>query len=423
MKRSLAEAINRTVRTKVPLYKLELPMPERLMGIEIEVENYTDNIFDCNVPGWESIHDGSLRNGIEFKLSKPMCGEELGGAIKAMFDKNSMVRRHTSSTHIHADMLEGTVTEDSLQALFLLVFITEEILYEVGDPGRKWCGFTNPLTHLNERNIAALVLGKDKYNELYDTHFNSGYNGRQAASSRRAYDYFSDVLTSGSRYVGLNVQALFKYGSVEFRYFPTPLNKEELINWVRLVQSYLKAAQELDGKEALERMMQSENSYNEFISTYFYDWKELFMKYAPYGHANTKLKYALTLAESAFAVQVDVPTAHKVANRFKRKKREDEVEQEEEAVPAMPEAAPAQEDSTAGDSGYQYVMSPTLLYHIRHTAPGNQLRDWIIQYGNLRSHREFVNECSLALRRRTHSPDVTVAPSYAELSQSVFPTT
>lgn len=393
MKRSLAEAINRTARVKLSPYKLDLPLPERLMGIEIEVENYPNNNFDTHVPGWESIGDGSLRNGIEFKLSKPMYGEELGGAIKAMFDKNTMVRRHTSSTHIHADMLEGTVTEDSLQALFLLVFITEEILYEVGDPGRKWCGFTNPLTHLSERNIAALVLGKDKYNEKCYAEYTTRYPDVR----RRSYDYFGDTLSSGSRYVGLNVQALFKYGSVEFRYFPTPQNKEELVNWIRLVQSYLKAAQELDGKEALVEMMRSENSYNEFITTYFYDWKEMFMKYVPYGHADTKLKYALTLAESAFATQVDVPTTLHVSDRFKRKKRE--VVEEEEAVPA----APAQEDSTADVDEDSFVLSSGLRAHIRNNAPMAQLRDWIAQYGHLNSHREFVNECAQALHNRLNN--------------------
>ena len=38
------------------------------------------------------------------------------------------------------------------------------------------------------------------------------------------------------RYHGLNVVALAKYGSLEFRYFPSTTSHTDMIKWVKFVQ-------------------------------------------------------------------------------------------------------------------------------------------------------------------------------------------
>lgn len=324
MKRSLASVVGKSNRLKLDKMEVTLPLPDRLMGIEIEVERVPEAVIltrPCPA-GWSIVSDGSLRDGVEYKLASPLAGPSLAGAIEAMYQHNKFFRRHTSSCHIHVDILEEEVTEETLQSLFLLAFMTEEVLYQVGDSGRKWCGFTNTLTSLNDSQVAALVLGQEEYNNRYKVY----------AGNSREYDYFSDHLQGGSRYIGLNVQAMYKYGSIEFRYFPTPESKDELYNWVRIVQSYMKAAQSLDGLEAVKAMMETEDSYKSFISEFFSEWKQMFFNHADYDSSKTKLTYALTLADSAFVTAPDyVQPTYNVHKRFKRSKA-DPIQEDEREV-------------------------------------------------------------------------------------------
>lgn len=337
MKKSLAESLNRSPRAKVSEIEVDLPLPDRLIGIEIEAERTNNSVFNTRPPtGWTSVGDGSLRDGVEFKLVNPLSGMALAGAIRSFFSEFTLERRHTSSTHIHVDMLEEEVSMDTLQTLFLLAFMTEEVLYQIGDAGRKSCGFTNPLTYLTDLQIAALTLGQEEYNSKYHEVVSVHAGGRALSE----FDFFSDVMSNANRYVGLNVQSLWRYGSVEFRYFPTPENEEQLLNWIRLVQSYVKAAQTVDSKIALEAIMQNESLYREFIDTFFYPWKELFYSHAEYGHAKTKLNYALTLAESSFVVEADIPSVSNVVQRFKRRKTQTSTENEN----VEPEEPAPQED-------------------------------------------------------------------------------
>lgn len=322
MKRALSEVVRKSKRVKLQKAEVSLVLPERLMGIEIEAEVTSNTSLPRDVAGWQRASDGSLRDGLEYKLAQPLAGDMLAGAIEAMFASAKFERRHTSSCHIHIDILEEEVTEDVLQAMFLLMFMTEEVAYQVGDPGRKWCSFTNQLTYLNVEQIAALVMGQEEFNQKYNAKL--GY--------RNGSDHFSERLQGGSRYIGLNVQAMWKYGSIEFRYFPTPETKEELYNWVNLVQSYMKAAQEVGGREGIESVMSNRSSYEAFISSYFSPWVREFSTHADYDVAKQKLLYALTIADSAVVQDVAVPSVYNVHTRFKRGKA-NKAEVSEEAMP------------------------------------------------------------------------------------------
>lgn len=393
MKRSLASVVGKSNRLKLDKMEVTLPLPERLMGIEIEVERVPEAVINTRPcpAGWSVVSDGSLRDGVEYKLASPLAGPSLAGAIEAMYQHNKFFRRHTSSCHIHVDILEEEVTEETLQSLFLLAFMTEEVLYQVGDSGRKWCGFTNTLTSLNDSQVAALVLGQEEYNNRYKVY----------AGNHREYDYFSEHLQGGSRYIGLNVQAMYKYGSIEFRYFPTPESKDELYNWVRIVQSYMKAAQSLDGLEAVKAMMETEDSYKSFISEFFSEWKQMFFNHADYSSSKTKLTYALTLADSAFVMAPDyVQPTYNVHKRFKRSKA-DTIQEDEREEEVMATSPPTDDPVPVPTSSLPDRNDPQFLGHVsEHQA------DFIL--GQPRSNVEAYRDHTVragALRRGDGSLD------------------
>ena len=263
---TLASLIGKKVRVRPSLvaHGLSLVLKEQLMGIEVEAERgaasgvrmpRAENIH----PWWQEKIDGSLANGREYVLSQPYAGDNLCSAIHNLFDNAVFARAATSSTHIHMDMTEEDVTDKTLQIIFGLVFIFEPVLFAVGDPSRKYCGYTNPITTLPETIVAQI--------------FSSGYKFSSKALQS---------INSGSRYYGLNMQALSKYGSLEFRYFPTATSKEELTNWVNLVQSFKYAAHNIASVDEFIKLVTSEAGYNKIIDSWFADWATTFRAQVPY---------------------------------------------------------------------------------------------------------------------------------------------
>src|SRR5690606_18194244 len=56
--------------------------------------------------------------------------------------------------------------------------------------------------------------------------------GTTDSDSTEWYNFWS--ASSGDRYYGFNLTSIGKYGTIEFRYFPTPANKSQLWSWIDL---------------------------------------------------------------------------------------------------------------------------------------------------------------------------------------------
>lgn len=270
MGNSAAEMFGRSPRVKAKANgpaAHQFVLPEQLMGIEIEAEA-TDNAYlpsSSEVTSlWEVKSDASLMHGQEYVLRSPLAGDLLSQAISSFFRRAEMVRMATSSTHIHLDMEEEHTSPATVQLVFALVYTLENVLWHVGDVSRQWCGFTHPL-----RLISPVIV---------ESLFSEGFRIRN-----------NDLITSirhSSRYFGLNVQALTKYGSLEFRYFPTATSAEELAGWVNLVQSFKNAALSLGTMRALASVMATEAGYNQMITSYFAPWERIIRQHVPYEQAS-----------------------------------------------------------------------------------------------------------------------------------------
>ncbi|UFK09560.1 hypothetical protein [Xanthomonas phage DES1] len=276
MGNSIMSIYGKESRTKLvattPEFKFVLP--EQLMGVEIEAERTGDSTLPSqSAVGrlWEVKSDGSLMDGREYVLTSPMEGDQLSQAITMFFRVARLEQVATSSTHIHLDMSEEETTLNVLQVVFALVYMLEPVLWHVGDPSRKWCGFTHPI-NTAPRDIIEYLFAED-------------FNVKAPE--------FASVTRSISRYFGLNVNALSKYGSLEFRYFPTATSAEQLVGWINLVQSFKKAGQQLDTMRALANAMETEQSYHGLIETSFYDWKDIILANVPYRVASSAF-YELT---------------------------------------------------------------------------------------------------------------------------------
>ena len=306
---TVAKLVRRTTRKHLKELQHNWPLPMTYMGIELEVE-MRDSQLPPEIPtGWEHKEDGSLTNGVEYVLARPMRGDELRGAINSVFNGARFSRSVTGSTHIHIDMLDEDSTTHVLQVLVLLVYCFEDVLFAVGDPDREWCGFANKMQS-GPDTIISVVLS----NEMHQ--------GSADAIARFSQTYGRHSSAFG-RYYALNMASLLDYGSLEFRYFPTATSEEELITWVELVQQFKKAAIALGSLSELSNVFNTEQTYREFIHTHFSKFADLFLSVSDYRRVRSNFRKAqLTAMLTSNEGPVIVPSfpAHEVfANgRFSR---------------------------------------------------------------------------------------------------------
>lgn len=296
MNQSVARLWSKPVRMTPKKMKYEFPLQDQLMGVEIELERLhnpgaqlpPESYYN---PDWVSVSDGSLRNGREYVLSSPMSGYDLSSAIHRLLSWDGFKRHPYGSTHIHMDMTEDDVTLPVLQTMIALVFLFEDAIFKLADPQREWCGFTNRLTTAPERMLSAV------------------FDPSVVDSSSEAFDRLFAFTRDGERYYGLNLNALNKYGSIEFRYFPTAENAGELLSWISLVQSFKKAALALGDVKAVERVIEDDASLTEFVATYFGEWQSTIL-------ANVSSKKARRMYEKALAHAPLAKAARPAARRF-----------------------------------------------------------------------------------------------------------
>ena len=179
-------------------------------GIEVEVEG--DNL-PPQVNGFDRTADGSLRGeSAEFVFkgpaSKSLAIKRINALYKAYADRGTVLRNsYRCSVHVHMNVQEFSMSR--VATLFILYAMFEEYLVRYCGPHR-------------EGNMFCLRL-KDA-EEPVDTFL--------SCLARKRFDGLnSDRL----RYAAINLAALGKYGSLEFRAMRGPDTAQEIIDWVNLL--------------------------------------------------------------------------------------------------------------------------------------------------------------------------------------------
>lgn len=258
--------------------KYQLPLASTLCGIELEVDDPQDNEGiihpTCISPTWKQVHDGSLSNGYEYVLNAPLAGKQLTNAIYQLFDHGTRTTRtFTGSTHIHVNVIDG-MRMNQLKNLVLLCYYFEDMLYGVGDYTRKWCGYANPMASIPVATMKDIFALNDLYN-------------------------FNYALDRAGRYYGLNLKAMDKFGSVEFRYFPTATSAEELLSWLKLTQLFKKAALESGTPAKLVDVLSTEEGVASFMAKYFSDYKDSWHYAGSFGDIQKRVYKSMIITEAA----------------------------------------------------------------------------------------------------------------------------
>jgi len=176
-----------------------------LVGIEIECEDVPSVI---KVPEWKVTEDGSLRDGIEYVLAKPLAGDDLKAALDKLCGKFTTEKfSQRCSTHIHIDVRGMTHTQ-------MFNFITLYVMFE-----------RVILSLVNEMRVGNLFCLP-----VFDSVATEEVLGQLANKELS----FNDLDLDEWKYAGMNLASVRKLGSLEFRSLHGTANAEEILNWVNV---------------------------------------------------------------------------------------------------------------------------------------------------------------------------------------------
>lgn len=186
-----------------------------LFGVELELEDLSAL---PELADWVIKQDGSLRNGYEYILARPLGGAALLKAIDTFYKAGlKYTNGPRTSTHVH--VTAGDMTVDNLRSMIILMYTIEDALFNVIGETRKWAGYAMPLREMEPARLRSILSSEDN-EELFG-----------AISPNRNQE----------RYYGLNL-CVRKHGTVEFRYFPGGPTRDELEGWIDLIHAVKRAA-------------------------------------------------------------------------------------------------------------------------------------------------------------------------------------
>ncbi|MGI0013735.1 MAG: amidoligase family protein, partial [Nitrososphaera sp.] len=192
------------------------------VGIEIELENIVleskEGFPIIAAPdGWTFHRDNSLRNkGLEFVFRTPAGGKEIVRRLDGVeaFLKDQKQNPSTSnrtSVHVHVDA--GNCDINQLYKWILIYAIYEPLLFAVFAPDRENSNFCVPMYASSEIREAVRLL------------------------KNASWKKFIDKIRLGEqrRYAALNLDAVRKFGTLEFRHLGGEYRAGPIIQWVNLL--------------------------------------------------------------------------------------------------------------------------------------------------------------------------------------------
>lgn len=206
-----------------------LVLPRDLIGLEFEYEGVKDpgGFFDEELALFWTLHrDDSLKDyGSEFTFRDPMFGEDAVKAIELLMAKAAKIGLKCSSRcgiHVHSDA--RNMEAQQLIGQTILYAIVEPLLFRwIGDD-RENSIYCIPFYKADDSLVETCNVIKALYTD--DT--------KKTQTTLKQTENFS-------RYAAYNLQALHKFGSVEFRHMRTTHDFKRVMNWINMILS-LKAA-------------------------------------------------------------------------------------------------------------------------------------------------------------------------------------
>lgn len=198
------------------------------LGVEIELEGR--GVYDIgHVDGWLRDEDGSLRDeAYEYVLANPVKLDKLPECIDALNEAIDVAGARIYDTgragvHVHVNVQQLTMTQ--VYNMIVLYLIFEDQLIDL-------CG------EYRDGNLFCLRASDAEY--MIDF---------LAATAKQQAWY--DLGSDNVRYAALNVNAIARYGSLEFRAMRSTTCKDTLMSWAGILLELRRLACEFENPIAI----------------------------------------------------------------------------------------------------------------------------------------------------------------------------
>lgn len=206
---------------------------DTLIGLEIELEDIPRELWLNPFNYWEVKEEGSLRDrGCEFVFAQPLGGQDIISAIEELhtvFDtfRVSPLASERTSVHVHVDVRD--MDEQQLFKFISLFLVFEKALYNYCGNGRDENIFCLPCFNAQGSLKGLKNLIKKEHGDRT----------------------IRKVSEESGRYSGINLNAIRRFGSLEFRLHSGTWDMDALLNWINILLSIRNAAiqkEEIDVK-------------------------------------------------------------------------------------------------------------------------------------------------------------------------------
>lgn len=197
---------------------LKKPLLKGDVGIEIECEG--ERLFPHHSVLWKTEADNSLRGqypeeSCEWVLNEPVPKEDVRLALKELFDvqaANKAKFKFSFRTSVHIHINVGHLTRDQVMAMAYAYYLIEDLMLEYCAEHRR-------------SNRFCLSIGQAEGAIPYIKRMISTEEWLFAKSNPQ----------NAIRYSSLNLEALFKYGSLEFRALEGNADIDRIDTWVKAI--------------------------------------------------------------------------------------------------------------------------------------------------------------------------------------------
>lgn len=212
-----------------------LILPDTYVGLEFEVENFpaATNLPREVTDYWSIKEDHSLRNrGMELVFAEPLFGRDIILAVEGFFNWQKGTKLQTSirtGLHVHLDVREVPV--QSVISFMMIYSALEPLIYKWVGNNREESNFCVPFYYSDDaaqrahQVLHALVEDMEEWT-------------KKGVCNRQGKDFSQNF----ERYAGLNLNALGRFGSIEFRQMPMVFNRQTVLDWINIIMAIKRAA-------------------------------------------------------------------------------------------------------------------------------------------------------------------------------------
>lgn len=212
-------------------------LPKSLIGMEHEYEGMAPHLVSKLLDSrpilrnsWETHQENSLKNaGVEFAFRTPMFGRDAYKAIESLVEaakEYKLICSLRAGIHVHIDVRD--IETSQLIGMTILYAILEPLIF-------KWIGDNR------ENSIFCIPFYKADESLLETCELVSAVLEDEKEHQGKA----TEVSKKISRYAAYNLNALSKFGSIEFRHMKTTHNFARIIDWINIIMSLKAATQKL----------------------------------------------------------------------------------------------------------------------------------------------------------------------------------